>query len=53
MQWNWQQRDWSNFAYQEAAIKDLEARFIYNSGMLIILVLHKPPGQLPHVISMS
>lgn len=34
MQWNWQQKDWPNFTYDEAAIASLEKRFLQESGVL-------------------
>lgn len=30
--WNWQQKDWPNFRYDEDAIKELEEQFLKNSG---------------------
>jgi Fic family protein len=34
MQWNWQQKDWPNFTYDEAVIASLEKRFLLESGVL-------------------
>jgi Fic family protein len=34
MQWNWQQKDWPNFTYDEAVIAPLENRFLQESGVL-------------------
>ena len=30
--WNWQQKDWPNFSYNEHALKELEEQFLKNSG---------------------
>lgn len=35
MTWNWQQADWPQFTYDEAAIAPLEADFLRGSGILI------------------
>ena len=35
MTWNWQQADWPQFTYDEAAIAPLEADFLRESGILI------------------
>ena len=32
--WNWQQNDWPNFTYQSKELKDLEQKFLHNSGIL-------------------
>ncbi|NET71457.1 MAG: Fic family protein [Sphaerospermopsis sp. SIO1G2] len=34
MIWNWQQKDWPNFRYDESAIAHLEKRFLQESGLL-------------------
>jgi len=34
MQWNWQQKDWPQFSYRKAALDDLEAQFLRQSGVL-------------------
>ncbi len=30
--WNWQQKDWPNFSYDEDAIQEFEEKFLKNSG---------------------
>ena len=30
--WNWQQKNWPNFSYNEHALKELEEQFLKNSG---------------------
>ena len=32
--WNWQKDDWPNFTYQSKKLKDLEQKFLHNSGVL-------------------
>ena len=34
MTWNWEQKDWPNFRYDESAIAHLEKRFLQESGLL-------------------
>lgn len=34
MIWNWQQNNWPNFTYGADCIRDLEAQFLYQSGVL-------------------
>lgn len=34
MLWNWQQKDWPNFNYNEAKIALLENRFLQESGVV-------------------
>jgi len=34
MKWNWQQKSWPNFTYNEDTIKKLEGSFIYKAGVL-------------------
>ncbi len=33
--WNWQQKKWPEFTYDEAALKDLEYQFVQSSGMAL------------------
>ncbi len=33
--WNWEQKDWPNFSYDEQKLKSLETQFIYDSGILL------------------
>lgn len=42
MAWNWQQPDWPNFRWEEAALAPLEARFLQNMGEQI--------GSIKHVV---
>ncbi len=35
MLWNWQQKDWPNFQYQQDLLAKLEAQFLHESGILI------------------
>jgi len=34
MKWNWQQKDWPRFSYEKAALDELEAQFLRQSGLL-------------------
>lgn len=34
MEWNWQQKDWPDFTYNEPTIASLEKRFLQESGVL-------------------
>lgn len=38
--WNWQQKDWPNFRYDEAALEDLEYQFIQTSGVALGSIKH-------------
>lgn len=40
MKWNWQQKDWSNFKYDQQRILDLEKCFINNSGIILGATKH-------------
>lgn len=40
MMWNWQQSDWPEFRWERAALTELEARFLQQSGILIGSVKH-------------
>jgi Fic family protein len=40
MQWNWQQTDWPDFTYDEAAFALLEKRFLQESGILFGAFTH-------------
>ncbi|WP_208021510.1 DUF4172 domain-containing protein [Flavicella sediminum] len=33
--WNWQQKEWPNFTYDEKAFKSLELKFSQNSGTVL------------------
>lgn len=33
--WNWQQKDWPNFFYDQSILSNIETDFIYKSGLLI------------------
>src|SRR6202162_4588274 len=35
MQWNWQQPDWPNFAYDSAAVEPMERQFLLQSGQFM------------------
>ncbi|CEO17566.1 hypothetical protein RMONA_06035 [Rickettsia monacensis] len=35
MIWNWQNKDWPNFEYDQKHILDLEKNFVKNSGILL------------------
>jgi len=35
MLWNWQQPDWPSFSYEKAALAELEAKFLQQSGLLL------------------
>lgn len=34
MKWNWQQKDWPNFSYQQTKLQKFEENFLYNSGII-------------------
>nr|WP_288934831.1 Fic family protein [uncultured Allomuricauda sp.] len=38
--WNWQQKGWPNFKYDEAALKDLEYQFVQTSGIAMGSIKH-------------
>ena len=38
--WNWQQKDWPNFTYDEAALEDLEYQFVQTSGVALGSIKH-------------
>ena len=38
--WNWQQKDWPNFRYDEAALEDLEYQFVQTSGVALGSIKH-------------
>lgn len=38
--WNWQQKGWPNFTYNEAALKDLEYQFVQTSGIAMGSIKH-------------
>ncbi|MEO9512149.1 MAG: Fic family protein [Flavobacteriaceae bacterium] len=38
--WNWQQKNWPNFTYDEAALKDLEYQFVQTSGVALGSIKH-------------
>lgn len=38
--WNWQQKDWPNFSYQNTETEAFEARFIQASGLLLGALKH-------------
>ncbi|MBO6541619.1 MAG: Fic family protein [Alphaproteobacteria bacterium] len=40
MKWNWQQKDWPDFAYEHSALRELEAQFLLNSGVLVGAFMH-------------
>lgn len=40
MKWNWQQPDWPDFQWNNAALAALEARFLQQSGVIIGSVAH-------------
>ncbi len=35
MKWNWQKPDWPKFDHNQADLNELEAQFLYKSGILI------------------
>ena len=35
MIWNWQQKEWPEFAYDPAPLKEMEDRFLHESGLLL------------------
>lgn len=40
MTWNWQQKEWPEFAYDPAPLKELEGRFLHESGLLLGAYAH-------------
>ncbi|MEP2705199.1 MAG: Fic family protein [Roseibium sp.] len=40
MQWNWQQKDWPNFRYDNAALDALETQFLKQSGVVVGTLKH-------------
>lgn len=40
MHWNWQQKDWPNFSYESAALEELEAQFLKQSGIVVGALRH-------------
>jgi len=40
MMWNWQQRDWPRFRWDDAALAPLEARFLRNAGEQLGSIKH-------------
>lgn len=40
MQWNWQQPDWPNFAYDTAALQVAEERFLKGAGVVVGAMFH-------------
>ena len=40
MQWNWQQADWPNFAYDAAALQVAEERFLKGAGVVVGAMFH-------------
>ncbi len=40
MTWNWQQADWPEFTYDAEALKELEAAFLHQSGILLGALKH-------------
>src|SRR3972149_2072159 len=40
MKWNWQKHDWPQFTYEKAALADLEARFLHQSGVFLGALKH-------------
>ena len=44
MKWNWQQPDWPQLSYERAALTDLEARFLRQSGVFLGTMRHVTAG---------
>ncbi len=38
--WSWQQKNWPKFTFDDKTIKDLEEKFLYNSGALFATYSH-------------
>ena len=38
--WNWQQKDWAKFTYEESKLSDLENKFLHNAGLLSGSITH-------------
>ncbi|MDQ6972950.1 MAG: Fic family protein [Mariprofundaceae bacterium] len=44
MIWNWQQKEWPEFSYDPAPLKELEDRFLHESGLLLGAYAHFDKG---------
>jgi Fic family protein len=40
MHWNWQHKDWPNFTYDAEALKELEAQFQHQAGIMLGTLKH-------------
>jgi len=40
MKWNWQQRNWPEFAWNKGVLDDLEAQFLHQAGVLLGALKH-------------
>lgn len=45
MRWNWQKPDWPDFSYDRAQLDVMEARFLYDSGVLFGAFKHLTDGE--------
>ncbi|RLT39745.1 MAG: DUF4172 domain-containing protein, partial [Chloroflexi bacterium] len=45
MGWNWQKPDWPDFSYDRAQLDVMEARFLYNAGVLFGAFKHLTDGE--------
>jgi len=39
MQWNWQQKDWPRFRYENVKLAPLEAKFLQQAGMFVSIFM--------------
>jgi Fic family protein len=44
-QWNWQQRDWPHFTYDEARMEARERGFLHRAGLLLGATMHIKPDE--------
>ncbi|PLW79192.1 Fic family protein [Cohaesibacter celericrescens] len=49
MTWNWQKTDWPQFSWNKQALKELESRFLYQSGILLGTLKHIDDEQKQHL----
>lgn len=52
MQWNWQQPDWPNFAYDPSRLRAVEERFLRGSGV-IVGALHHVDGEQKQALTVD
>lgn len=48
--WNWQQKEWPHFSYEEGALKDLEYKFFQNNGIVFGAFKHVRDSEKDHLL---